>query len=140
VDVQIHVILTLAQVGGERSASRPGSLTTGERSPDTHGIEGWMGPRAGLDDVEKSTVWTSRDSNSDSSVFQPTASCNSDCAILTLHLPPPPKKVNCFLVTSTRFLQNKHPNTGCKPRLCNSFIHSFLDNLCRVRHLERFED
>jgi hypothetical protein len=80
-----YVILTLAQVGGERSASRPGRLITGERSPDTHGIGGWKGPMADLDDVEKSTFWTSRDSNSDPSVFQPTASCNSDCTILTLH-------------------------------------------------------
>jgi hypothetical protein len=25
----------------------------GERAPDTHWIRGWVGPRAGLDDVEK---------------------------------------------------------------------------------------
>jgi hypothetical protein len=35
------------------SASRPCRFTSGERAPGTHWIGGWMGPRAGLDDVEK---------------------------------------------------------------------------------------
>jgi hypothetical protein len=48
VDVQIHVFLTSALVGGEWSASRPGVL-----APGTHWIGGWVGPRAGLDAVEK---------------------------------------------------------------------------------------
>jgi hypothetical protein len=38
---------------GEWSASRPGRFTPGERAPGTHWIEGWVGPRASLDDVEK---------------------------------------------------------------------------------------
>jgi hypothetical protein len=33
VDVQIHVFLTSTLVGGEWSASRPGSFTPGERAP-----------------------------------------------------------------------------------------------------------
>jgi hypothetical protein len=53
VDVQIHVFLTSALVGGEWSASHPGLFTPGERAPGTHWIEGWMDPRAGLDDMEK---------------------------------------------------------------------------------------
>jgi hypothetical protein len=40
--------LTLVLVGGELSASRPSPFT-----PVTHCIGGWVGPRAGLDDVEK---------------------------------------------------------------------------------------
>jgi hypothetical protein len=48
-DVYIHIFLTSALVGGEWSASRPGRFTLGERSPGTHCV----GPRAGLDDVEK---------------------------------------------------------------------------------------
>jgi hypothetical protein len=48
VDVYIHVFLTSAVVGGEWSASLPGRLT-----PGTHWIGGSVGPRAGLDDVEK---------------------------------------------------------------------------------------
>jgi hypothetical protein len=47
-DVYIHVFLTSALVGSEWSASLPGSFATG-----THWIGGWVGPRAGLDDVEK---------------------------------------------------------------------------------------
>jgi hypothetical protein len=55
VDVQIHIFLTSVLVGGEWSASRPGPFTSQEHSPGTHCtcIAGWMGPRAGLDDVEK---------------------------------------------------------------------------------------
>jgi hypothetical protein len=44
VDVEIHVFLTSALVGGEWSASRPGRFT-----PGTHWIGGWVGPRTGLD-------------------------------------------------------------------------------------------
>jgi hypothetical protein len=57
VDVYIHVFLTSALVGGE-SASRPGRFTREERAPGTHRIEGWVGPRAGLDDVEKRKILT----------------------------------------------------------------------------------
>jgi hypothetical protein len=52
VDVQIHVFLTSALVGGERSASRPAALPAG-KGPGTHWIGGWVGPRAGLDAKEK---------------------------------------------------------------------------------------
>jgi hypothetical protein len=45
--------LTSALVGGEWSASRPNRFTPGERALGTHWIDGWVGPRAGLDDVEK---------------------------------------------------------------------------------------
>jgi hypothetical protein len=45
--------LTAALVGGEWSVSLPGRFTLGERTPSTHWIGGWVGPRVGLDDVEK---------------------------------------------------------------------------------------
>jgi hypothetical protein len=53
VDVQIHVFLISALFGGEWSASRPFRLTPEERAPSTHWIGGWVGPKAGLDNVEK---------------------------------------------------------------------------------------
>jgi hypothetical protein len=43
----------VALVGGECSASRPCRVTPEERGPRTHSIGGWVGPRAGQDDVEK---------------------------------------------------------------------------------------
>jgi hypothetical protein len=52
-DVYIHIFLTSALVGVEWTASRPGRFTPWERAPGTHWIGGWVGPRAGLDDVEK---------------------------------------------------------------------------------------
>jgi hypothetical protein len=52
-DVQIHIFLTSAPVRGEWSASRPGRFTDGERAPGTHLIGGWVGLRAGLENVEK---------------------------------------------------------------------------------------
>jgi hypothetical protein len=57
VDVQIHIFLTSALVG-EWSASRLGRLTPEERAPRTHLIGGWMGPTAGLDDMEKRKLLT----------------------------------------------------------------------------------
>jgi hypothetical protein len=53
VDVYIHVFLTSAVVEDEWSASRLCRFTPGERAPGTHWIGGWVGPIAGLDDVEK---------------------------------------------------------------------------------------
>jgi hypothetical protein len=52
VEVWIHIFLTSALVGGEWSASRRGRFTPKERAPGTHWRGGWVGPRAGLDDVE----------------------------------------------------------------------------------------
>jgi hypothetical protein len=45
--------LTSALVGGEWSASRPGRFTPRESSPGTHQTRGWVGPRTGLNDMEK---------------------------------------------------------------------------------------
>jgi hypothetical protein len=53
VDVQTRVFLTLALIGGEWLASHPCCLASGERVPSTHWIGGWVGPIAGLDDMEK---------------------------------------------------------------------------------------
>jgi hypothetical protein len=48
-DVQIHIFLTSALAGSEWSASRPCRFTPEEKALDTHWIQGWVGPRAGLD-------------------------------------------------------------------------------------------
>jgi hypothetical protein len=53
VDVKFHIFLTSALVGVEWSASRPCRFTPRERAPGTHWIEDWVGPRAGLDAVER---------------------------------------------------------------------------------------
>jgi hypothetical protein len=58
VDVQIHIFSTSALVAGEWSASRPSRCIPEERAPGTHWIEGWVGPRAGLDDMEKKKFLT----------------------------------------------------------------------------------
>jgi hypothetical protein len=58
VHVWIRVFLTSALVRGQWSASRPGRFNPRERGPGTHWIGGWVGPRAGLDDVEKSKFLT----------------------------------------------------------------------------------
>jgi hypothetical protein len=65
VDVQTHIFLTSALLGGEWSASRPGRFTPQGKYP-----------RAGLDDVEKY-----RDSKSNPSVVQPVASRYTDYSI-----------------------------------------------------------
>jgi hypothetical protein len=48
-----HVFLTSALVGGELLASRPGRFTPGDRTLGKRRTGGWVGPRTGLDDVEK---------------------------------------------------------------------------------------
>jgi hypothetical protein len=53
VDVYIHIFFISALAGGEWSASRPGRFTPGKRTPSTLWIGGLVGPRNGLDDVEK---------------------------------------------------------------------------------------
>jgi hypothetical protein len=53
VDVEIHIFLASALVGGDWSASRPRRFIPGEIAPDTHEIGSWVNPRAGLDDIEK---------------------------------------------------------------------------------------
>jgi hypothetical protein len=58
VDIQIHIFLTSALVGGDWSASRPSRFTPGERAPGTHWKGGWLSPKTGLEDVEKRKVLT----------------------------------------------------------------------------------
>jgi hypothetical protein len=53
VNVQIHIFLTSALVRGEWSASRPGRFTPEPLYPLDRR---WVGPRAGLDDVEKRKI------------------------------------------------------------------------------------
>jgi hypothetical protein len=53
VTVEIRVFLTSTLVGGEWSASRPCRFIPGEKAPGSDLIEGWVDPRAGLDDMGK---------------------------------------------------------------------------------------
>jgi hypothetical protein len=85
VDVQIHVFLTSAIVGGEWSASSTGRFTPRGKNPHgSHWIEGWAGPEPVW------TTWRSEDSyhhrglKSDPLVVQPVASRYTDCAIPAL--------------------------------------------------------
>jgi hypothetical protein len=80
-DVYIYVLLTLALVGGEWSTSRPGRFTPGKRASGTRWIGGWVGPRAGLDAMDRRKILPPQDSNTDPSVVQPVASRYTDCAI-----------------------------------------------------------
>jgi hypothetical protein len=53
VDVLTHIFLTSTLVEGEWSASHPGRFTPGESALGKHWIGGWVGPRAGMYDMEK---------------------------------------------------------------------------------------
>jgi hypothetical protein len=75
-------ILNLGTSQIERSASPFGRFTPGERGSVTHWTRGWVGPRTGLDNVQRRKILPYRDLNSDLSAVQPVASCYTDCAIL----------------------------------------------------------
>lgn len=48
-------LFTSAVDGGELQALRPRPYTSGERSSDTHWVEGWVGTRDSLEAVKKMT-------------------------------------------------------------------------------------
>jgi hypothetical protein len=52
-EVSLRVFLSSAL----HAASRPGRLILEEPAPGTHWIEGWVDPRAGLDEVAKSKIF-----------------------------------------------------------------------------------
>jgi hypothetical protein len=58
VGVENHVLLTSALDGGEWSALRPDRFTPGEEAPGTYWRGGWVGPKTGLDDVERRIYFT----------------------------------------------------------------------------------
>jgi hypothetical protein len=71
--------LTSALDGGEWSASRPSRLTSRERDPGTHWIEGWVGPRAVLDAVVKRKIPSPRrESNPTTPIVQAVAQRYTD--------------------------------------------------------------
>jgi hypothetical protein len=78
VDVKIHVFLRSVLVGDGWSASRPDRFIPGEITPCTHWIGGWLGPRAGLDDVVKIKFLNLLGHELDTSVVHPVASRSTD--------------------------------------------------------------
>jgi hypothetical protein len=64
----------------------PALFTTDEKAPGTRCIGGWVGPRIGLDDIEKRLFLPHRNSNSDSSVLKPVASRYSSWSYLALKM------------------------------------------------------
>jgi hypothetical protein len=65
-------------------ASRPGRFTPGERASGTHWIGGWVDPRAGLEDVERSKFFILPGIELDLLVVQPVVSRYTDYAIPAL--------------------------------------------------------
>jgi hypothetical protein len=53
VDIFIHNFLIWALAGGEWSSSCSCRFTPGENAPSIHWTGGWVGPRIGLNDLEK---------------------------------------------------------------------------------------
>jgi hypothetical protein len=81
VDIYIYIFLTSELAAVEWSASRSGRFTPGERAPSTHWVGGYVDPRAGVDNVEKTNSGSYWNSNSDPLVVQPVASRYTDYAI-----------------------------------------------------------
>jgi hypothetical protein len=66
-------VFTLALVGSEYLASRPGRFTPGEIP---------TGPRTSLDNVERKISFSCRDSNSDPSAIQPVVTPIALCRLM----------------------------------------------------------
>jgi hypothetical protein len=81
VDVQTHVFLTSALVGGEWPASHSGRFTPGERAAGTHLIGGWVDPQSRSGHGEEKILDLTGTRTPDSLVFQPVASRYTDYAI-----------------------------------------------------------
>jgi len=61
--------LTSALDGGEWSASRPSRFTPKERTPCTHWIGVWVGPRTGLDAVLRKLPSSCQELNADHPIY-----------------------------------------------------------------------
>jgi hypothetical protein len=86
-EVQLHAFLISALYGGEWSALRPGRYIPRERTPDTHWIGGWVGPRAVPDAVVKRKIPSPRrESNPRTPIVQPVAQRYTDWAITALKI------------------------------------------------------
>jgi hypothetical protein len=81
--VQIHVLLTLALAGRERSSSWPCCSNPRERALSTHWIGRCVDSRAGLDDMENLKFLPYRDSNSKPLGMQPVAGRYTNHATVT---------------------------------------------------------
>jgi hypothetical protein len=85
VHVEIHISLPSAVVGDEWSVSRLGRFTPGERSPSTHWIGGWVGPRVTMDNIDKKIFLTLSRLELDPSVVQHVASRYTNYVIPAPH-------------------------------------------------------
>jgi hypothetical protein len=103
--VQIHVFLTSALVGGEWSASCSSLFTPGEKVPGTHWKGGWLGPRAGLDDLEKRKSLTLLGFELDPSCRPSRTSRCTDCTIPALNI----AKMQTITNTKVGVRQMCHP-------------------------------
>jgi hypothetical protein len=71
-DMKLYAYFMSALGGDEWSALYPGHIVPGERTPGTHWIGDWVGPRSGLDAVEATDIsFLYQELNPDSSVIQP---------------------------------------------------------------------
>jgi hypothetical protein len=84
VDIYIHIFINIGLTAGEWSTSHPSSFTTREKAPGTHWIGGWVGPRAGLDDMDKRKFLTLPRLELRPLVVQPVARRYTDYAIPAL--------------------------------------------------------
>jgi hypothetical protein len=83
--VDPHTLLTSALDGDELSDWRPGRFTPRERARGTHGIGGWVGPRAVLHAMVKRKIPSPRrESNPRIPIVQPVAQHHTDWAIAAL--------------------------------------------------------
>jgi hypothetical protein len=114
-DVYFHVFLTSPLFGDEWLASSLCRFTPGERAPGTHWKGSWVGPRAGLGDVERRKYCSHQDSNSDPLAVQSVASPYTDCAIPAITI------INKYILSAYSYSIQLHGSFFYRSRLLNYF-------------------
>jgi hypothetical protein len=117
--------LTSALDGGESSDSRLCRFTPRKRTPGTHWIGGWVGPRAVLDAVVKRKIPNPRrESNPRTPIVQPVAQRYTDWVL---------PRTPCFVVSV--YCPPKKPTRGNDPETHDYYFSAVKTSDHKTRHV-----
>jgi hypothetical protein len=116
--------LTSILVGREWSASRAASLTPAEGAPGTHWLGGWVGPRTGLDDLERRKILILRGLEP-----RPLVRPLHSQLLYQLHYPSSSRNIQCSFCRLIKTSRASYRQTLISPANWRSFIRWSPDKL-----------